>query len=284
MKLGGIEDSPAQPSQEYFDVLRPMKAIEAWASLRDPPEWQALIVDEAQDLLTGPAADLLETLVTGGWNAGRWRLFLDPVQDIFAASHAEIIDRVSRNAAHASLSVNCRNSLQIARDTAIATTGPFAATRGVDGPDPLWLTYSDEREHLRLVGQQLKQWLNQGLRPTDITILSPVRRINSTLADGLPAGTPCSLVDGPLLDRREHPNAVQFATVAAFKGLESDAVLLLDAPHLGEVEKAVTLYVGMTRARAILAVLLDRRYVETWHLLQQEFGRRLAAPLERRSG
>lgn len=277
MQLGGVEDSRAAGSraQEYFDVLRPTSAMEGWAALNDPPQWDVLVVDEAQDLLTGPAAELLELLVDGGWDKGRWRLFLDPVQDLFAASHTEVVDRIAGAGFRVRLSINCRNSAQIARDTAIATGGPLSDTLSVTGPEPVWLVYSDAREHRKLVGQQIRAWIEQGLRPQAITILSPVRRVNSVLADGLPAGTPCSLVDGPLLDRSLHQRAVQFSTVAAFKGLESDAVLLLDAPHLGRVEMASTVYVGMTRARAVLTVLRDSRSEDAWRTLQQDFGHRL---------
>jgi ATP-dependent exoDNAse (exonuclease V) beta subunit len=63
--------------------------------------------------------------------------------------------------------------------------------------------------------------------------------------------------------------------VAAFKGLESDAVLLLDA-QLGREDRLASLYVAMTRARAVLAVLRSRRLDATWASLQQDFGRRLA--------
>lgn len=277
MRRGGVDDQrpTGSRSQEYFDVLRPASAMEGWAALADPPQWDVLIVDEAQDLLTGPAADLLELLVTGSWEEGRWRLFVDPVQDLFAASHAEVVDRVSTSGFRVRLSINCRNSAPIARDTAIATGGPLSDTLSVPGPEPVWLTYADHREHRKLVGHQLHSWIEQGLRPQDITILSPVRRTNSILADGLPVGTPCSLVDGPLLDRSSAPKAVQFSTVAAFKGLESDAVLLLDAPNLGRKEAAASLYVGMTRPRAVLTVLRDSRYDESWRTLQREFGGRL---------
>jgi hypothetical protein len=277
MRLGGIDDAdiPGTRSQEYFEVLRPTAAMEGWAAADDPPQWDVLVVDEAQDLLTGPAADLLELVLQDGWTEGRWRLFLDPVQDLFGASHTDVADRISTTGFRVRLTVNCRNSAPIARDTAIAIGGPFTDTLAVEGPDPTWLVYSDEREHRKLVGQQIREWLDRGLRPQDITILSPVRRANSVLADGLPPGARCSLIDGPLLDRQSHAKAVQFSTVAAFKGLESDAVLLLDAPQLGRVDMASTLYVGMTRARAVLSVLRDARYDEDWRTLQQDFGRRL---------
>lgn len=277
-RAGRSDDRPpGSRSSEYFDVHRPTSAMEAWASLKDPPQWDVIVVDEAQDLLSGPASELLELLVDGGWENGRWKVFLDPVQDVFAASHSEVVDKISASGFRVRLTVNCRNSGSIARDTAIATGTALADTLSVDGPEPTWLIYNDAREQRKLVSRQLREWLDAGLRPTDITILSPTRRANSVLADGLPAGTPCTLVDGPILERSAHSKSVQFATVAAFKGLESDVILLLDAPFLGEVARAATIYVGMTRARALLCVLRDRRFDGAWADLQRSFGRRLVS-------
>lgn len=275
-RAGLIDERPSgSRSQEYFDVHRPTLAMEAWAALDEPPQWDLLVVDEAQDLLGAPAAELLEMLVDGGWDHGRWRLFLDPVQDVFAASHADVVDKIAGSGFRVRLLVNCRNSGPIARDTAIATSTELSDSLAVDGPEPGWLSYRDEREHRKIVARQLREWLDAGIRPTEITIVSPVRRPNSVLAEGLPAGTPCSLVDGPILDRSRFPKTVQFVTAAAFKGLESDAVLVLDAPRFGERDRAAALYVGMTRARALLTVVRHAKFDRLWGELQRDFGRRL---------
>jgi hypothetical protein len=261
--------------REYYDVLRPTAALEALCTMANPPVFDVLIVDEAQDLLTGPAADVLDMVVSGGWDGGIWRLFLDPVQDVFENSHSEVVDRLDRLAVRWRLRVNCRNTAQIARDTAIAVGTDIQATLPVDGPEAVWLPYHDEREHRRLVARQLREWLESGLRPEQLTILSLVRRENSVLADGLPPGVGCRLVDGPLAEARRR-GAVQFCTVAAFKGLESDAVLLLDA-QLGRRDRAEGLYVAMTRPRALLAVLRSQRLDSVWASLQRDFGRRLVS-------
>jgi hypothetical protein len=273
-------DDPRRPggrAEEYYDVLRPTAALEAWCELEDAPQWDALVVDEAQDLLTGAASDVLDAVLVGGWNDGVWRLYLDPVQDIFVASHREVIDRVCGRAVQFRLGINCRNTAEIGRDTSIATGCSIQETLPVNGPDPIWLPYDDERDHRRLLGRQIRSWIEAGIRPDEITILSPVRRHNSVLADGMPAGVPSRLLDGPVLDPSQRQNAVQFSTVAAFKGLESDVVLLLDMPFLGREDRSATTYVGMTRARAVLAVMYDQRLGSKLEELQRDFGRRLVA-------
>lgn len=266
---------PARTTDEYFDVLRPTVAMEGWAELTDPPEWDLLVVDEAQDLLTGPASELLELLVRGGWQEGRWRIFYDPVQDLFGASHTEVVQRVGERGFRVRLTINCRNSAPIARDTAIATSSPLVETLPVEGPEPTWVRYRDEAEQRKQVGVQLRTWIDGGIDVSDIAILSVARRENSVLAEGLPPGVPAQLVDGPVIATRRSRREIQFCTVASFKGLEADAVLLLDAPYLGRREMAGPIYVGMTRARALLTVLRHERFDDDWTRLEQEFGRRL---------
>ena len=275
----GIEDPrrPGGRAEEYYDVLRPTAALEAWCELDPAPQWDALVVDEAQDLLTGAASDLLEAVLVGGWNEGVWRLYLDPLQDIFGASHREVIDRICDRGAQLRLGINCRNTAEIGRDTSIATGCPIQETLPVNGPDPTWLPYADNRDHLRLVGKQIRSWIESGIRPEEIAVLSPVRRHNSVLADGMPQGVPCRLVDGPIIDQAKRRGAVQFSTVAAFKGLESDVVLLLDDRLLGREDRRATTYVGMTRARAVLAVMYDQLLTAKMEELQRDFGRRLIA-------
>jgi hypothetical protein len=275
----GIADPrrPGGRAEEYYDILRPTAALEAWFELRNPPQWDAVVVDEAQDLLTGAASELLDTVLVGGWKAGTWRLYLDPLQDIFGASHREIVDRICADGMQFRLPINCRNTAEIGRETSIATGCDIQETLPVNGPDPSWLPYGNEREHLRLVGKQIRAWVEAGVRPEDIAILSPVRRHNTVLANGFPPGVPCRLVDGPIIEPGRERNAVQFSTVAAFKGLESDVVLLLDVPFLGREDRTATTYVGMTRARAVLAVMYDQRLASKLTELQRDFGRRLVA-------
>ena len=277
----GMKDDRPQGSRstEYFNVHRPTAAMEAWASIPDPPQWGAVVVDEAQDLLSGPASELLDLLIEGGWEDGRWRLFLDPVQDVFSASHSDVVERVSVPGFRVRLSVNCRNTGPIARDTAIATGTPLSDTLTVHGPEPTWLIYDDVRGHRKQLAQQLRAWLGFlsacVRRYARFCLLLAGRTVCSPKASRL--GCRARLWMAQVLDRARHPRSVQFATVAALEGLEADAILLLDAPFLGQLDRASTLYVGMTRARALLSVLRQERFESQWERLQQEFGRRLVA-------
>lgn len=251
-----------------------MAALEALMAMESPPAFDAVIIDEAQDLMTGPAKDVIDVLLGGGWAGGTWRVFLDPQQDVFGANNREVVESLAIHGLRNRLTLNCRNTAEIARDTAIAAGRRLTETLPISGPQPVWLRYADEKEQKKLAAEQLRAWLDAGIRPEQIAILSPRRRENSVFANGLPPGVPARLIDGPLVTPTDHPKAMQFSTVAAFKGLEADAVLILDA-QLGDRQRAETIYVGMSRPRTLLAVMRPARLDKAWEELQEEFGARL---------
>jgi hypothetical protein len=77
---------------------------------------------------------------------------------------------------------------------------------------------------------------------------------------------------GPVYD----DGAVRFSTIQALKGLESDAVVLLDAVTAGPSSPSLT-YVGGSRARSVLAVLLDVAAGEEIASRYAKFGALVAA-------
>jgi hypothetical protein len=77
--------------------------------------------------------------------------------------------------------------------------------------------------------------------------------------------------------QRDDEGAVGFSTIAAFKGLEADAIVLLDAVTTHPSSRYLT-YVGASRARALLAILLDQGQSEEIVARFAEFGNTLVAP------
>jgi superfamily I DNA/RNA helicase len=114
-------------------------------------------------------------------------------------------------------------------------------------------TYSvpSGEECKKVVSRVLRDLLrNQGFKPNQIIILSPHRLEHSSVAgldevDGTPLkGFPCG-VEG----------AIQHATISGFKGLESDAVVLIDVNPEDPRSDARAQYVAASRAKHFLAVI-----------------------------
>jgi superfamily I DNA/RNA helicase len=101
----------------------------------------------------------------------------------------------------------------------------------------------------------LAEWIGKGrLLASQVAILSPWRQPRSSLADI------SSLRGMPLtndLDTWRTGKAVLVDTIKRFKGLEADALLLIDIPTPESVPsfKLSDLYVACSRAKHLLTVL-----------------------------
>jgi hypothetical protein len=79
------------------------------------------------------------------------------------------------------------------------------------------------------------------------------------------------LVDITVGQVRDDEDGVRFSTISAFKGLESDAVVLLDAVTADASSRYLT-YIGGSRARVLLAILLDASESEEIAARYAQFG------------
>ena len=72
-------------------------------------------------------------------------------------------------------------------------------------------------------------------------------------------------------------NDIGFSTIAGFKGLEADAVLLVDVKDLESAKALLDIYIGASRARAVLGLALSEDLRESYNLRAEDFAERLAA-------
>lgn len=217
--------------------------------------YDVVVVDEAQDF----PADALMTLVeqwTGGATASpRVCLFADFSRQALYGDAAEARTEIRRRLGGASLAlrINCRNTRRITAETELLTGSyEIRPVEGApDGPavDRIYFAPGEERQAIDRALQTLRA---EALAPEDIVILSPRRRENSVLAETRSCGG-FRLVDR---DARNGAGGVAFSTIQAFKGLESTAVVLTGLDPAPDAESDALLYVGMTRARARLLLVL----------------------------
>jgi hypothetical protein len=104
--------------------------------------------------------------------------------------------------------------------------------------------------------RQLREWLDGGVSADAITVLAPGRFEKSIFASIDAGRLPRPIVDVSHADSTE-PNTIRFSTVAGYKGLESEAVLLTGFENLDDPATLSLLYVGASRARAPLGLVLD---------------------------
>ena len=226
-------------------------------------QFDALIVDEGQDLLRLALLDPLDQVLAGGLDQSRWCWFQDINNQagLFGPPEPEALTLLTSLApTRIPLTTNCRNTRQII-DLVQRTLGADMGVRGSgDGPEVVTHQAHTEAEASHLLAAEIKRLTGPGgLAPGEITLLSPLPFAQS-IAARLPAGLASALI---LLDEyalRTFPlPALSFAEIAAFKGLENEAIIVIDLPRpTGPLPGH---YVALSRARTCLSVIYrdDRR-------------------------
>ena len=142
---------------------------------RSADHYSALVIDEAQDLMSPMWLDFLAAMLDGGIEHGRWRVFLDPNQDLMLGRHPDTEDRLDGAAdSRYRLGMNCRNTRQVATGTALLTGLERLDTLKAEGPDVEEQWFTSESHQRDLAASMLRDWLERGLDPSQITVLSTV--------------------------------------------------------------------------------------------------------------
>jgi hypothetical protein len=232
-----------------------------------------LVVDEAQDLATDADPCVLDAMIEGGLAGGRWVLLGDFTrQAIFGGASATLgfagFEQVLRNRApHLAvlrLTRNCRNTRQIAEETAMLSGFEHLPYRlnEAEGPAVDYRFWNTSDEQLDRLGEAISALVSDGLRPEHITILSPLRLENSIASRIRERGFQVADVGSGDAVRA---GALCFATMQSFKGMETSAAILTDLRGMEDVARHALLYVGMSRARTVLVMLVHtsfRPYVQ----------------------
>ncbi len=243
-----------------FDDDYPIHAMIALEETDAP--FDVLVMDEAQDLFREGTLDVMDRLIRGGVAGGRWAIFGDFTgQTIFDSAPDPLSDLSARceHFVRATLARNCRNTRSIAKATAaVGGLGPPRLRPGQqEGPPVKRLYWKTGAGQLRALEEMLESLRRDGLGPGDVIVLSPRRLENSALAGvedigGAPLVDCSRTLDAP-------PDCVRFSTIHSFKGMESRAVIVVDIEEVEADRSRALLYVGMSRARSFLVLLINER-------------------------
>ncbi|MGV1005426.1 MAG: NERD domain-containing protein [Candidatus Nanopelagicales bacterium] len=260
LRLAGLTQAPSDPSPDFWTEELPELAMESLIDGNSASASNFLIVDEIQDIATGPYLDVLDLMVDGGLKDGRVLLFGDfERQAIYENETGR--ERLRARAPHMTshkLLQNCRNLPRIGYQVNLLShlqPGYQQFRRLDDGIDPIFRHYKAGQDQSPLLVAAINGLKNEGYELNEIVVLSPQRN-NSTAvttedpwlrqilkaADGLPA----------------RPGQVQFSTIHAFKGLEAPAVIVTDLDQAATTDNFdALLYVGLTRATDRLIALVE---------------------------
>ena len=246
--------------EDRFAVYRPLAAIEAASRLQMEESFDAIVIDEGQDLLTQGRLDVLSCLLRGGIEAGAWRVFWDQQQAILLGADANL--QHLHDYESYPLDINCRNTKEIAEQVQYLSGITADEVAFTEGPRTVDREWDNAKGQSKVARACIKDWLDRGVPPEAITILSP-RRFESSAAVS-DVGIGVRIRDRSGEPPEDEPGVIRFSTIQSFKGLESDAVILADVDDLDSDTARGLLYVGASRARTLLAVLRAEETTQTF--------------------
>lgn len=263
-KTGLIE---REDDTDFFNKTLPDRFIEDVDNvLSEEDKYDVLVIDEGQDLMNTYAIICLDSMLKGGLSKGRWALYFDKNQNIFGNYEElqSIYDTLEEYGASCyELSVNCRNTKQIATGNWYSTNISQAAIMKADGEVVGYHMFDSKKTERKELFKLLRRLLAEGVSKRNIVILSPYRmdNENSCLYNALipPEIGEIRPDEFKLLDSDKF---IRFYTAQAFKGLEARVVIYLDVVGFKSNSDRMRNYVAMSRARTLLEIFYDESLEE----------------------
>ena len=222
-----------------------------------------LVIDEAQDLSHQHALDFFNLAICGGLAGGRWVMFGDFTRQALYGVTDDPVHTLSYYCEHfvrAKLTLNCRNTRRIAKETTILAgfeSPPFrlGEEAGLPVDHRYWKAPSDLMESLT---HTLESLVKERIPVDNIMLLSPLRLENSSLA-GVDRILGFPVIDAAHGMTSVRLDALKFSTIHSFKGLESQVVIIVDIEAVDGEQSQSLLYVAMSRARSLLILMINER-------------------------
>ncbi len=226
--------------------------------------YDVLIIDEAQDVLAPDVMNALDWFLSEGMSGGRWVMFLDTAlqASVYNKLEDSLYSHLSSRAVNLKLSINMRNPVTISREAATVTgTIPPKCRRQFIAPVDYRTIHGAKTVH-KVSMSLITQLISEGADPSDIVLLSFRTPLEAFYIGDYPSiGKKVHVLEG---GKDDIPvGAIPAASIPAFKGLESEIVIIGDLPE-GEMNEwqIANFYVALTRARTAAYVICSQEYVD----------------------
>lgn len=243
--LNGIEKTDA--IDKYFNEILPEYTLLALSE--KPKKFDKLIIDEFQDLCTETNIKVFNELLVGGLSDGAFTFYGDFARQAIYLNEPKlsILDSYAIYFKK-KLTINCRNTLSIGKELIKITGYTDKSYRlKVEGEPVDYITYNDKEDQRKKLLDTISSLRKKGIKSGSILILSPYKREDSIVG----------FVDNEkniIGNYGDDPNMYHalFSTIQAYKGLESEVVVLVDVENY---YKQNLMYIGISRARSKLYIL-----------------------------
>lgn len=242
-------------------------AIEMVQSLNDDERFDAVLVDEAQDLGKTGMDLAWAMLKPQPRDTGNFIMALDPDQDIFLRKQREMDWNPPGMTAQGRTTLfrinyrNTRGILELAwgllSEVSPRRTDIIEPEVAREGPQPIVRECGDLKDEARVIANRVNRLLHRGVKPDSILVMfGPSKARISELCEAFERSrTPYYFVPRRVDDVIKSVGKVRVSTLRLLKGLEFSRVLIGGANHVsmprGQDDPESIgrlLYVGMTRA------------------------------------
>ena len=266
---------PAEFTEAAGQILKGVERYE--------PQFNYLVVDELQDFVEPTLFEIFDVVLEGGLTNGHWTMFGDFANQssMASAARAEGIDILDARDSLTAMGVqvpvndelqeNCRNSRNIfvRMQHFDASDTPYRMRAGAsEGPAVRTRCFAGGAELERLLDDEIGRLCRDGVEREQIVVLG------TTYGFFGPDNTVRGLFDGnrkfgpgqwPLYVQGTADDGIAFYLLTSYAGLESDVVIMivLDQPGAHAAASArweelrTELYIGLSRAKAELVILVD---------------------------
>ena len=252
-----LEQKIKRNEEGVFERLLPECAALVASDCPDA-RFDALVIDEAQDILTTPNLDALHEMLRGGLDHGRWCVFLDSQDQasVYKKIEEPALHRLRQHGVRERLTLNCRNTRPIAFQTAVVSSARRRIKARVDGKPVRFTHYRKAPGWVSPLERVVGDLRREQVPPGSISVLLT----NKPSEDEQKALQRLGLVQLT----EEHVPAlgtptlteITWSTVSGFKGLENDVVVLVGVKDIDDDWHQGVAYVGMSRARTGLHVII----------------------------
>jgi len=244
---------------EQVEVV-PHRALDAFQGTVD-----VLICDEAQDVMSESHLEALDRLLVDGLESGKWQFFLDSVGQRGVLGEfdpeAYAVVRSWADGAPLVLAENVRNTAAVVAET-VLMTGLTSGRVVVQGEGRLLIDFVESPEQeARAFREQVRESRAGGILDGQITLLTPSG--DARLLEHLPREFRGEISRVGISAALSWPlRNVSMASIADFKGMENDVVIVADLWDIEPEESVALLYTAMTRARSDLVVIWPQSMAE----------------------
>jgi hypothetical protein len=238
----------------FFRTLVDGRGIDVvpFGELGQSRAYEAVFVDEAQDLMTAEDMDKLDAVVEGGRTNGRWRLFLDRNNQahVDGAFDEDVFDLVADEAVEFELPMNVRNTKHIVH-VVQEYLGADVGDPGIVHGEPLHWHTVDGPADVAAAEAIAEKLVADGARPSSIWIVD------------------ASSENEPVTTKR----GITHTSPRYAKGLEAERVIVCNLPAIFDHAGCAAFYVSVTRARVGLHIVVskaDKKRLQT--LLKSNMG------------